>query len=72
MQTNALNEIISILERSHSVLALTHISPDGDAIGSLLGFGWLLTGAGKQVSLVEVDAVPPECRDLPGVERIRR
>jgi len=29
------------------VLAITHINPDGDAIGSLLGFGLALRAAGK-------------------------
>jgi phosphoesterase RecJ-like protein len=49
----------------------THREPDGDAIGSLLGLGWLLEGAGKAVTLACQDPAPAELRDLPGADRIR-
>ncbi len=65
-----LSEIAEILAASQRILVLTHIAPDGDAIGSLLGLGWLLREQGKQVALVDADPVPPELRYLPGVEAI--
>jgi bifunctional oligoribonuclease and PAP phosphatase NrnA len=71
MQTTALDEIIAILDHGHRILVLTHIAPDGDAIGSLLGMGWLLRQHGKSATLVEQDTVPPEFRNLPGADEIR-
>jgi len=46
-----------LLRRARSILAVTHVSPDGDAIGSLLGFTHALRGLGKTVT--------PACQDPP-------
>ena len=32
------NKIKSLIDSSNSILLLTHESPDGDAVGSVLGF----------------------------------
>jgi phosphoesterase RecJ-like protein len=37
-----LTDIAAVLRRAQSVLAISHVSPDGDAVSSLLGLGWLL------------------------------
>src|SRR5512133_2207911 len=68
--TTTLSDIIELLQRSQRILIITHISPDGDAIGSLLGFGWLLRSQGKEPVLVDADPVPAELRSLPGAGRI--
>lgn len=65
-----LNEIAAVLTRSRRILAFTHIAPDGDAIGSLLGFGHLLSSLGKEVSLVDADPIPAELQSLPGAAQI--
>ena len=44
---------------ARTVLVLSHVSPDGDAIGSLLGMAGLLRGLGKNVTAA-VDEGPPE------------
>lgn len=41
----------------HFVL-VTHVHPDGDALGSQLGLARFLMSRGKQVDIVNVDAVP--------------
>lgn len=48
------------LAAANRVLLLTHVSPDGDAIGSLVGLGLALRAAGKEVTFACADA-PPEC-----------
>lgn len=48
----------------------THVDPDGDAIGSLLGLGHLLAARGIEVRLACQDRPPREARALPGVETI--
>jgi phosphoesterase RecJ-like protein len=51
-------------------LAITHVNPDGDAIGSLLGFGLALRAAGKDVVLACADPVPDMFRFLPSADEV--
>jgi len=61
--TGAINER---LEKSKKVMIVSHIRPDGDAIGSLLGLGLALRDAGKSVQMVLVDGVAASFRHLEG------
>jgi phosphoesterase RecJ-like protein len=54
------------LDRSDKILIASHIRPDGDAIGSLLGLGLALIDRGKSVKMVLVDGVPASFRHLEG------
>ena len=58
------------LETSKNVMIASHIRPDGDAIGSLLGLGLALRDAGKSVHMVLVDGVSSSFRHLEGSELI--
>ena len=58
------------LEKSKNVVIASHIRPDGDAIGSLLGLGLALRDAGKSVQMVLVDGVPSSFKHLDGSELI--
>lgn len=51
---------------------ISHIRPDGDAIGSLLGLGLALKNSGKEVQLILTDGIPVSFRHLPGQELISR
>ncbi len=53
-------------------LLISHVAPDGDAIGSLLGLTWLLEAQGKEVAPVSQDGVPVPLRYLPGADKITR
>jgi phosphoesterase RecJ-like protein len=52
------------------ILLVSHIRPDGDAVGSLLGLGLALQEAGKNVQMVLNDGVPASLRTLPGSEQV--
>lgn len=52
------------------VLVLSHIRPDGDAIGSLLGLGLALLDMGKDVTMVSEDGTPACYKHLPGHELV--
>lgn len=52
-------------------LVIGHIQPDGDAIGSMLAFGEIMKGMGKEVDLVIKDPVPDVFYFLPGWESIK-
>jgi bifunctional oligoribonuclease and PAP phosphatase NrnA len=59
------------LAAAKNILIASHVRPDGDAIGSLLGLGLALKGAGKQVELVLNDGVPTLFAHLPGAELVK-
>lgn len=50
--------MLSALSGADSFMVCTHVRPDGDAIGSLLATGRLLSAMGKKVTLVSQDGVP--------------
>jgi phosphoesterase RecJ-like protein len=58
------------LEKSRNVVIASHVRPDGDAIGSLLGLGLALRNEGKTVQMVLVDGVPSSFKHLEGSELI--
>jgi len=58
------------LEKSQNIVIVSHVRPDGDAIGSLLGLGLALQNAGKSVQMVLVDGVPASFKHLEGSELI--
>lgn len=60
------------LQQAERFLLITHIRPDGDAIGSLLGLGMALLESGKAVQMVLDDHVPLQFRHLEGAELIKR
>jgi phosphoesterase RecJ-like protein len=55
-----------ILQRAQRILLISHVRPDGDAIGSLIGFGLSLQSAGKEVQMISPDGVPNTFKFLPG------
>ena len=60
------------LEAAGNVLVVSHVRPDGDAIGSLLAMGLALQDAGKTVQMVLADGLPASFRHLEGTEQIRK
>ncbi len=64
-------EIRSKIQAAQRILVVTHIRPDGDAIGSLLGLGLALQQAGKTVQMVCEDGIPQTFHYLPGSSDIR-
>lgn len=65
----ALRQLIAGAER---IIIVTHRRPDGDAIGSSLGWCGYLKALGKQVTCVVPDAFPDFLRWVPGADMIVR
>ncbi|MFH1183468.1 MAG: DHH family phosphoesterase [Chloroflexota bacterium] len=61
----------SRLAAGNSLLIVSHVRPDGDAVGSLLGLGLAMQARGKQVQMVLADGVPSAFRHLPGADQIK-
>lgn len=53
-------------------LILSHIRPDGDAIGSLIGLGLAMQAVGKKVTLMLEDGLPSKYRFLEGSDLISK
>jgi phosphoesterase RecJ-like protein len=53
------------LDEANQILVITHIGPDGDAVGSLTAMGIMLQKLGKRPTLVSDDGVPKRFRYLP-------
>jgi bifunctional oligoribonuclease and PAP phosphatase NrnA len=60
----------SLLRSASHILLITHIAPDGDAIGGSLGLGKALRQAGKRVTVSCSDPVPLRFAYLPGYSDI--
>lgn len=58
------------LDKSKTIIIASHVRPDGDAIGSLLGLGLALINNGKSVQMVLADGVPSSFKHLEGTELI--
>lgn len=59
------------LKATNSFLITSHVSPDGDAVGSVLALKFLLEALGKtQVTCALADPVPAIYADLPGARSI--
>lgn len=58
--------------QAQTILVVTHIGPDGDAIGSLTAVGNALARLGKQVTMACDDNVPSRFRFLPLTDKVQR
>jgi phosphoesterase RecJ-like protein len=68
MTMQDLQQIAEALCSAQRVLLVSHVSPDGDTIGSTLGIWWALHALGIEARLACQDAVPQEAAFLPGAE----
>ncbi|MFL7812385.1 MAG: DHH family phosphoesterase [Anaerolineales bacterium] len=62
----------ALVSRAQRILVISHIRPDGDAVGSLLGLGLMFEELGKEVDLVLEDGVPLVFHHLTGTDRVIR
>jgi bifunctional oligoribonuclease and PAP phosphatase NrnA len=58
------------LAEAHKILIISHVRPDGDAVGSVLGLGLALQEAGKHVQIVLPDGVGGMFSHLTGFDQI--
>lgn len=56
--TPPLNQIAEHLRRTDDFLVVSHVAPDGDALGSMLGMAELLKALGKTVRLFNESGLP--------------
>jgi phosphoesterase RecJ-like protein len=62
--------VLDAIQRHQRILCVSHVSPDGDAYGSLLGMGWILRHLGKDPVLALHDETSPAFQVMPGADAI--
>lgn len=62
--------LLTRLRGSSRVVITSHVSPDGDAVGSSIGLARILRRMGKSVVIWLLDPPPRAFSPLPGVDRI--
>ncbi len=72
MNRDLFDQAAQKLHAAQNILVVSHIRPDGDAIGSLLGLGMVLSEMGKDVQMVLADGIPASFRFLQGSELVKR
>ena len=65
-----LSTLLEELKTSGTFMVTSHVSPDGDAVGSVLALKFLLESLGKTVLCVLADPVPAIYANLPGASTI--
>lgn len=63
-------QIGEVLHNHQSFVLISHVRPDGDAIGSQLALGFALMAAGKTVRLINEDGLPDNLAFMAGSEKI--
>lgn len=69
-ETEFPSDMLSALKNANSILLCCHISPDGDAVGSLLAAGLMLKAMGKRVTMACGDPVPKQYAFLPSAGEV--
>lgn len=62
---------IEEINKAKSIYIVSHIQPDGDNIGSLLGLGLALKKVDKDVFFLKTDNIPKDFLFLPNIELIK-
>ncbi|QKG84558.1 bifunctional oligoribonuclease/PAP phosphatase NrnA [Kroppenstedtia pulmonis] len=65
------SEACRFVEEKDRFLVISHLHPDGDAIGSTLAVGYVLKKLGKEVVMVNESPVPRKFLFLPGAGEIK-
>ncbi len=63
-------EVGEIIGKHTSFVLMSHVRPDGDAIGSQIALGFSLMALGKTVYLINEDGVPESLEFLKGSEKV--
>ncbi len=70
LDTRKIGKLEKLLDSVSTVVLTCHVRPDGDAIGSTLGWMHILEGMGKSVTVVIPDNAPRSLSFLPGFDRM--
>lgn len=72
MERQIIGDIKNRLAIAKEIVVASHVRPDGDALGSLLGLGLALRDAGKSVQMILADGAPASFKHLEGSELVKK
>ncbi|NPD92641.1 bifunctional oligoribonuclease/PAP phosphatase NrnA [Prevotella sp. PMUR] len=72
LSTTDLEKLRSFIDKAENIVIFCHINPDGDAIGSCLGWAEYLRTIGKSPSIIVPDQFPDFLMWMPNTEKIIR
>ena len=64
-------QVMALIEPAQHIALLAHEHPDGDCLGSALGFAHILRQMGKTCVPACADAAPQAFRFMPGIEALQ-
>ncbi len=67
---NRFDEIIERIKAGRRFMVVSHVNPEGDAVGSLLGLALALRSMGKEVTAFLHDPIPKILEFLPGADTV--
>jgi len=67
---NNIDHFIKWFERAENIVIVSHVAPDGDAIGSSLGLWHFLTSQDKNATVIVPNAFPDFLKWMPGSKEI--
>ena len=70
MELTPKQQTIELVRGAQKVLVLSHINPDGDALGSMLALVMVLKKLGKEVTAVTSEVLPENLQFLPQKENL--
>ena len=71
-KTCTLSETGELLKQANKIVIVSHVSPDGDTLGSSLALMHTLRSLGKEVVMNVDDDIPAVYSFLPGIQEYRR
>ena len=69
-RTHTTAEVLDRIQRCGKILITGHRNPDGDCLGSAIGFAELAKKLGIETTIIFRDSLPFGLRELPGVEAV--
>lgn len=70
IETSKVKESLHLVEQAENIVIVSHVSPDGDALGSSLGLQHLLLSLHKEVNVIVPNAFASFLRWMPGAKDI--
>ena len=67
-----LTEARERIAQAEKIVVISHVKPDGDAVGSVLGIGNALINAGKKVEMILEDGRPARYKFMAGSNKIKK
>lgn len=70
IDSDSCSRVRTLIEGANRIALVCHMTPDGDALGSMLCMGRVLAAKGKKVSMISPDMPPASLHFLPGATAV--